>query len=154
MVISAKEMLSASWLGRCTAWARTTEWLTLEPVCKLWRKPSLLSSPGIKPRLASHSACSLVVTLSCVQCLTITANQMYRLWFELLKQDRLCTYVVMLWSVRVTIVAIGKQQWVHSVLSNYVCRCQQYELEVLTWKGNSISYFGLLLSSWSSLSAM
>ena len=29
--------------------------------------------------------------------------------------------------VRVTIIAIGKQQWVQSVLSSYVCRCQQCE---------------------------
>lgn len=48
--------------------------------------------------------------------------------------------------VLVTIIAIGKQQWVQSVLSSYVCRCQQYELAVLTWKCNNVLYFELLLS--------
>jgi len=62
------------------------------------------------------------------------------------KLDRTCTYIVILWRVRVTVIAIGKQQWVQCVFSNYVCRCQQYELGVLKEKGNNVLYFELLLS--------
>jgi hypothetical protein len=137
---TAKERLSASFPGRFTAWAVTAEGLAFEPVWKLWRKVSL-SSPGIEPPLAgryielcamfsplnakSNPICHFMALLGAHSILHVSrirvklygkADVPSVIW--IFKQNRWCTYIVILWRVRVTIVAIGKQQWVNSVLSS------------------------------------
>lgn len=45
---------------------------------------------------------------------------------NLLKQDRQCTFCLILWSLRVTIVATETEKFRLSLFFRYICLCQQW----------------------------